>query len=521
MITGELKSQIDRIWNDFWTGGITNPLNVIEQFTYLIFLKQLDDRQKLYERDINEFGKSLKKPVYPEELYPLRWSSFKEEEPQKMFDLFTRSQPNLKDLTAFEFLKTIGADGGKFSEYMKGATFMINTPKLLDKVVQQIDKLPLNKRDTKGDLYEYMLSKIAEAGVNGQFRTPRHIIRMMVELTEPKKNDTICDPALGTAGFLVAASQYLHDTHSDWFLEKDFRDHYNSKMFNGNELDPSMMRIASMNLQLHGIETPNLQDGSALSENNDITGAFSLVLANPPFKGSLDFDEVEKSLLQITKTKNTELLFISLMLRMLKLGGRCAVIVPDGVLFRNNGAFKNLRKELVENQQMQAVISMPSGVFKPYAGVSTAILLFTKTNSGGTDKVWFYNMKADGLTLDDKRTPLLSDDAMEQIFTEPENMMDEAKGKSDIPFILTDWAKLNATPLNEETVAAFSDRTSQSFLVSKEELAANNYEFTFDSYKETVHEEVHYADPKEIIAEIEELDSKRTNALQLLKELLK
>lgn len=520
MITGELKSQIDRIWNDFWTGGITNPLNVIEQFTYLIFLKQLDDRHKLYEKDITHFGKSNKQPIYPEELKPLRWSEFKEEEPQKMFDLFTRSQKHLNDLTAFEFLKTIGVNGGKFSEYMKGATFMINTPKLLDKVVQQIDKLPLDKRDAKGDLYEYMLSKIAEAGINGQFRTPRHIIRMMVELAEPKKDDLICDPALGTAGFLVAASQYLHETHEDWFLEKDFREHYNQKMFSGIELDPSMMRIASMNLQLHGIETPNLEDGSALSESNDTSGAYSLILANPPFKGSLDYDEVEKSLLQITKTKNTELLFVSLMLRMLKLGGRCAVIVPDGVLFRNNGAFKNLRQELVENQQMQAVISMPSGVFKPYAGVSTAILIFTKTNSGGTDKVWFYNMQADGLTLDDKRTPLLSEEAMEQIFTEPENMLHEAKGKSDIPFILTDWTKLSGGILDEKTVAEFSDRTSKSFLVSKEELAANNYEFTFDSYKETVHEEVHYDAPTDIIAEIETLDAQRTDALKLLKELL-
>nr|WP_300675503.1 class I SAM-dependent DNA methyltransferase [Soonwooa sp.] len=516
MITGELKSQIDKIWNDFWTGGISNPLTVIEQFTYLIFLKQLDDRQMLYEKDINRLGSSQRKPIYKDNQEALRWSNFKDKDPEVMFDIFTRPKKELNGITAFDFMKTLGADGGKFSEYMKGATFMIPTSKLLDKVVQQIDKLPLEKKDTKGDLYEYMLSKIAEAGTNGQFRTPRHIIRMMVELMEPSEEDTICDPAMGTAGFLVNASQYLHEVHEDWFLEKDFREHYNKKMFNGIEIDPSMMRIASMNLQLHGIENPSLTGGSALAESNETTNQYSLILANPPFKGALDYDEVEKSLLQTTKTKKTELLFLSLILRMLRTGGRAAVIVPDGVLFGSSGAHKNIRKELVEEHQLQGVISMPSGVFKPYAGVSTAILIFTKTNSGGTDNVWFYDMKADGLSLDDKRNLLISEDAFDQVFSEPENIKDEVAGKCDIPNILLDWKTIYQQPSAEN----YKDRTQQSFLVPKAEIVANDYDLSINRYKEVVYEAVHYDAPKDIIADIKTLDAQRQAAIIELEKML-
>lgn len=519
MITGELKSQIDRIWNDFWTGGISNPLTVIEQFTYLIFLKQLDDKQILIEKEIAVLGGTSKKMIYTESQKELRWSYFKDKDPEVMFDLFRKPQRHLNDLTVFDFMKTLGADGGKFSQYIKGATFMIETPKLLDKVIQQIDKLPLNNRDTKGDLYEYMLGKIAEAGTNGQFRTPRHIIRMMVALMQPQKDDLICDPALGTAGFLVAAGQYLQDNHKDWFLEKEFRDHFNTNMFNGLEIDPSMMRIASMNLQLHGIENPNLEGGSALAESNNINGKFNLILANPPFKGALDYDEVESSLLQITKTKKTELLFLSLILRMLKLGGRAAVIVPDGVLFGSSTAHKNIRKELVENQQLQGVISMPSGVFKPYAGVSTAILLFTKTNSGGTDNVWFYDMKADGFSLDDKRTSLISEEVFEQIFSKPENTKNEVAEKCDIPNILMDW-KLLQTSDDKLQTTNFENRTTQSFLVPKAEIIANDYDLSINRYKEVIYETVQYDAPKTIIADIKTLDTQRQNAIIELEKML-
>lgn len=518
MITGELKSQIDRIWNDFWTGGISNPLTVIEQFTYLIFLKQLDDKQILIEKEIAMLGGSNKKPIYADSQRELRWSYFKDKDPEVMFDLFRRPQRHLNDLTVFDFMKTLGADGGKFSEYIKGATFMIETPKLLDKVVQQIDKLPLDNRDTKGDLYEYMLGKIAEAGTNGQFRTPRHIIRMMVELMQPKKGDTICDPSLGTAGFLVAAGQYLQDHHKEWFLEKEFRDHFNTAMFNGIEIDPSMMRIASMNLQLHGMENPNLIGGSALAESNDIHGQFNLVLANPPFKGALDYDEVESSLLQVTKTKKTELLFLALILRMLKLGGRAAVIVPDGVLFGSSGAHKNIRKELVENQQLQAVISMPSGVFKPYAGVSTAILLFTKTNSGGTDNVWFYDMQADGFSLDDKRNPQLSEEVFEQSFANPASVLEVMNGKCDIPNILIDWQTIASA--TKQTLNGFTDRTQKSFLIPKSEIVTNDYDLSINRYKEIVYDKVVYEKPQTLIADIKALDQKRLEAMKELEKML-
>lgn len=515
MITGELKSQIDKIWNDFWTGGISNPLTVIEQFTYLIFLKQLDDRQILIEKEINMLGGSSRKPIYAPEQKPLRWSSFKDKDPEVMFDLFTRPQREMGDVTVFDFMKGLGATGGVFSEYMKGATFMIPTAKLLDRVVQQIDKLPLEKRDTKGDLYEYMLSKIAEAGTNGQFRTPRHIIRMMVELMQPQKEDTICDPSCGTAGFLVSAGQYIHEMHPDWFNESEFREHFNKEMFNGIEIDPSMMRISAMNLQLHGMEHPNLIGKSALAESNDISSKYSLILANPPFKGALDYDEVESSLLKVTQTKKTELLFLALILRMLKLGGRTAVIVPDGVLFGSSGAHKSIRKELVENQRLQGVISMPSGVFKPYAGVSTAILLFTKTNSGGTDDVWFYDMKADGYSLDDKRNLLITEDALEQSFIEPENIIDEVKGKSDIADILMQWHYLGKGEKEK-----FADRTAQSFIVPKADIVANGYDLSINRYKETVYEEVAYEKPGTLIADIKALDLKRQRAIEELEKML-
>lgn len=511
MVTGELRSQIDRIWNDFWTGGISNPLTVIEQFTYLIFLKQLDDRQILIEKEKAMLGSSQRKNIYTKAQRELRWSYFKDKDPEVMFELFTKPQKSAGDLTAFDFMRTLGAAGGKFAEYMKGATFMIATPKLLDKVVQQIDQLPLDNRDTKGDLYEYMLSKIAEAGTNGQFRTPRHIIRMMVHLTRPQKEDTICDPAMGTAGFLVAASEYLHEKHPKWFLDKAFRDHYNKTMINGIEIDPSMMRIAAMNLQLHGVETPGLTGGSALAESNPLSGAYSLILANPPFKGALDYDEVEKSLLQTTKTRKTELLFVSLILRMLKLGGRAAVIVPDGVLFGSSTAHKNLRRELVENQQLQAVISMPSGVFKPYAGVSTAILLFTKTNRAETDNVWFYDMEADGFSLDDKRSPLIPEEALEKSFTDPESMAAETGGKCDIADILADWTHRDKIK---------SDRTKKSFWVPKADIVANGYDLSINRYKEVVYEAVAYEKPATLIKEIKALDTQRQAALEELEKML-
>lgn len=527
MITGELKSKIDKIWNDFWTGGISNPLTVIEQFTYLIFLKQLDAKQTSNEQAANLLGIPLEKPFYSEKHRPLRWSSFKEKDPEIMFNLFTKPQKELDDLTVFDFMKNIGQQGGVFAQYMKGAIFMIPTPKLLDKVVQQIDGLDLNNKDAKGDLYEYMLSKIAEAGTNGQFRTPRHIIRMMVEMVKPQQDDVICDPSCGTAGFLVAAGQYIYDKHQDWFTQKTFRDHFNNHMFNGVEFDPTMLRIGAMNLQLHGMENPTLIGKDALSESNGyIENQYSLILANPPFKGSLDYDEVESSLLKVTKTKKTELLFLALMLRMLKTGGRAAVIVPDGVLFGSSTAHKSIRKELVENQQLQAVISMPSGVFKPYAGVSTAILFFTKTNSGGTNNVWFYDMQADGLSLDDKRNLLIPEEAFEKCFTEPENIVNDVKGKCDIAQILLDANKLMNSSVSLSAVersqleTQFSNRTKPSFLVPKQDIINNDWDLSINRYKEIVYEEIEYETPEALINQIKDLDNKRNEALLNLEKMM-
>jgi type I restriction enzyme M protein len=519
MITGELKSQIDKIWNDFWTGGISNPMTVIEQFTFLIFLKQLDDKQLKKEKKATLMGLPITKPIYTAAQKPLRFSSFKNQDPEVMFNLFTQPQRELDDLTAFSFMKTLGEKGGVFSEYMQGAMFMIPNARLLDKVIQQIDTLPLDNRDTKGDLYEYMLGKIAEAGTNGQFRTPRHIIKMMVAMTKPTQQDVICDPSCGTAGFLVAAGEYVYDYHQDWFNDSEFRNHFNSNMFNGLEFDPTMLRIGSMNLQLHGIETPQLTGVDSLSNTNQIENKYSLVLANPPFKGSLDYDDVENSLLKITKTKKTELLFLSLMLRMMKLGGRAAVIVPDGVLFGSSNAHKSIREELVNNQKLEAVISMPSGVFKPYAGVSTAILFFTKTNSGGTNKVWFYDMKADGLSLDDKRNLLVDEADFNNCFTDFNKFANDPNftAKCDIPKILQEAEAL----LNVTTPVERPDRTSQSFLVPLQEIEDNDWDLSINRYKEIVYEEIEYAAPSEIIKDIETLDKERNQALEKLKQMLR
>lgn len=498
MITGELKSQVDKIWEAFWTGGVSNPMTVIEQFTYLLFIRRLDERQLLEEKKANMIGSSvpLSALFYKKEQQELRWHHFKNLEPKSMFDLFTKTTED-RPLTVFDHMKELGSGAGVFAKYMKGATFMIPTPKLLDQVVQMVDKIKMDDRDTKGDLYEYLLSKIATAGTNGQFRTPRHVIRMMVDMVQPKKDDVICDPSCGTAGFLVAAGEYVYEKHEDWFMDEDFRNHFNSRMFNGLEFDNTMLRIGAMNLQLHGIENPELIGVDSLSDANEITEKYSLILANPPFKGSLDYDSVEPSLLRVAKTKKTELIFLSLILRMLKTGGRAAVIVPDGVLFGSSNAHKAIRQEIIENHKLEAVISMPSGVFKPYAGVSTAVLFFTKTNSGGTDKVWFYDMAADGYSLDDKRSEIKT---------------------NDIPDIIQRFHSLT----NEDGGVAerSRSRTDKSFLVPFEEIKTNDWDLSINRYKEVVYEEIEYAPPSEIIADIKQLDKERNEALNRLEELL-
>lgn len=498
MITGEIKSQVDKIWEAFWTGGISNPLTVIEQFTYLLFLKKMDQEQKRLESQAMLTGDALENPVYQSEEKELRWSSFIHKDPESMFDLFTK--PLVNNQSVFDHMKNSGAevDENGVGNFLKGATFMVPTARLLDQVVQLIDQLDINNRDTSGDLYEYMLSKLSTAGTNGQFRTPRHIIKMMVEMMAPKATETICDPSSGSAGFLVASAEYFRDNHKDLFRDKAFNEHFNNQMFSGIEFDSTMLRIGAMNMQLHGIKKPNLIGRDALSEaNGEVKEQFSLILANPPFKGSLDYDAVETSLLKMVKTKKTELLFLALMLRMLKTGGRCAVIIPDGVLFGSSKAHKQIREEIISKNKLEAVISMPSGVFKPYAGVSTAIVVFTKTGTGGTDNVWFYDMKADGYSLDDKRS--------------------EVK-ENDIPDILARFSSLRDEA--KQSPESERKRTDQSFLVPLEEIKENDWDLSINRYKEIVYEEIEYDAPSDIIQAIETLDNERNEALANLKKML-
>ncbi|SFU37248.1 type I restriction enzyme M protein [Clostridium sp. DSM 8431] len=469
MITGELRSKIDRIWETFWTGGITNPLEVIEQFTYLLFIKDLDDNEIIEESNAELLGIPFE-GMFPSDKQYLRWSKFKNEEAGEMYRIISEE--------VFPFIKNIHGDKqSAYSRYMGDAMFKIPTPLMLSKIVDAIDNLDMSDKDAKGDLYEYLLSKVATAGTNGQFRTPRHIIKMMAELMKPTPEDIIVDPAMGTAGFLVGAEEYLREKHSDLFLVQGLKDHFNNKMFNGFDMDRTMLKIGAMNMMLHGVDNPNIQYKDSLSEVNTDSEDYTLILANPPFKGSLDYEAVSADLLKTTKTKKTELLFLALFLRILKTGGRCASIVPDGVLFGSTGGHKSIRKEIVENHKLEAIISMPSGVFKPYAGVSTAIMIFTKTGTGGTDKVWFYDMKADGRSLDDKRNPV---------------------DENDIPDIIERFNNLDKEVERK--------RTEQSFFVDVEEIRENGYDLSINKYKEIEYEEVVYDEPKVILERVRKLE---------------
>jgi type I restriction enzyme M protein len=499
MITGEIKSKVDRIWDTLWSGGISNPLTIIEQLTYLLFIKRLDEIHTLKENKANRLKKPIEEPIFTPQQDSLRWSRFKETSPEEMFT-------TVRD-HAFPFIKTLGQSvsgegGSTYSHHMKDATFMMPTPRVLANIVDQLDAIDMADSDTKGDLYEYMLGKIASAGQNGQFRSPRHIIQLMVDMTAPTPKDKICDPACGTAGFLVASSEYLHTHHSETiYKDAAARRRFNEATFHGYDFDSTMLRIGSMNMLLHGVENPDIRYKDSLSENDeDDTEKYSLILANPPFAGSLDYESTAKDLQRIVKTKKTELLFMALFLRMLQTGGRAAVIVPDGVLFGSSNAHQQIRKLLVEDQKLDAVISMPSGVFKPYAGVSTAILFFTKTNSGGTDHVWFYDMKQDGFSLDDKRTP------------QPD--------KSDLPDILARWKRLGIVDRGSKSDEGKRKRTDQSFLVPKAEIVANGYDLSLNRYKEVVHETVEHDSPKKILTRLAKLEDEITKGRKELEGLL-
>lgn len=484
MITGELKSKVDRVWDAFWSGGISNPLEVIEQITYLLFIRRLDDLNTLAEMKARRTGK--KEGIFFDATQQdLRWSVFKNDEPAQMYRTVGEK--------VFPFLRTLGGDGSTYGEHMKDARFTIPTPQLLSRVVDMLDDIPMADRDTTGDLYEYLLAKIATAGVNGQFRTPRHIIKLMVDMVAPQPSDEICDPACGTAGFLVAAAEYIRDTHPQALTDAAQRHHFHHSMFHGFDFDRTMLRIGSMNMLMHGIEAPDIRYRDSLSEGaSGEADKYTLILANPPFAGSLDYESTSKDLLRVVKTKKTELLFLALFLKLLKPGGRAAVIVPDGVLFGSTKAHKELRRILVEDQKLDAVVKLPSGVFRPYAGVSTAILYFTKTNSGGTDHVWFYDVHADGYSLDDKRNAI------------------EA---NDLPDVLARWQHRTTTERDRA-------RTEQSFCVPKDDIAAQGYDLSINRYKEIVHDDVEYRPPLEIIADIEKLEQEIVQGLADLKAML-
>ena len=499
MITGELKNKIDGLWNVLATGGLTNPLEVIEQITYLMFIHDLDETDNKNAKECAMLGLSFKS-IFAGDIevgdrtidgQQLKWSTFRDLPANKMYSIVQE--------WVFPFIKNLHSDkNSAYSKYMDDAIFKLPTPLILSKVVDCLDEIyalmgKTNEADIRGDVYEYLLSKISTAGRNGQFRTPRHIIKMMVELMDPKPGETICDPACGTCGFLVGASDYLRERYrNEILMNKENREHYMNHMFYGFDMDRTMLRIGAMNMMTHGVESPFIEYRDSLSDQNIDNDKYSLILANPPFKGSLDADSVSSDLLKVTKTKKTELLFLALFLRTLKVGGRCACIVPDGVLFGSSNAHKQIRKTLIENNRLEAVISMPSGVFKPYAGVSTGILIFTKTGHGGTDKVWFYDMKADGYSLDDKRTVVK---------------------ENDIPDIIDRFNNLDKEVERR--------RIDQSFFVDKEEIVENDYDLSINKYKEVIYEKVEYPPTSEILADIESLNKEIEKNLEELKALLK
>lgn len=498
MITGELKNKIDNLWNIFWTGGLTNPLDVIEQITYLMFIHDLDESDTKKSKDSvmlgiahsSIFSGKVNINGVSTDASQLKWSVFHDFSAPQMYDVVS--------MGVFPFIKYLHGDkNSAYSKYMGDAIFKVPTAQKLSQIVDSLDDIfefvrKNPESDTRGDLYEYLLSKIATAGTNGQFRTPRHIIRMMVELLEPKPDDVICDPAFGTSGFLLAAAEYLKENYLKEIFYDDLRkSHFNNAMFTGFDMDRTMLRIGAMNMMTHGIENPNIEYRDSLSDQNPDTNKFSLILTNPPFTGSLDYDIVSSDLLKAAKTKKTELLFLVLFLRMLKVGGRCASIVPDGVLFGSSNAHKSVRREIIENHRLEAVISMPSGVFKPYAGVSTAILIFTKTNHGGTDKVWFYDMSADGFSLDDKRSPV---------------------SENDIPDIVSRFRNLKGELCRE--------RNDKSFFVDKAEIVSNDYDLSVNKYKKVVYEKVVYKPADEILNELNVLEDEIRCGLDELKRVL-
>ena len=510
MITGVIKNKIDKIWTDIWAGGITNPLTVIEQLTYLMFIRSLDEKELELEEFANMTGETSDL-IFPqsETGQAMRWSKFKDKDAREIFNIISKyAFPAVKKMKygklpdfdeKGELIEIPDREDGEqmqtaFTRYMDSAVFVIPNANILEKIVTGLDELyenNLQETDVRGDLYEYMLNKLNQSGTNGQFRTPTHIINMMVELIQPTPDDLICDPACGTAGFLVSSAEYIRKHYESAMTPEQWQ-HFETKAFTGYDTDQTMLRISAMNLMLHSITNPDIDYKDSVSKQNNVSGKYTVCLANPPFKGSVDAESIHDNLKSVTNTKKTELLFLALFLRLLQKGGRCACIVPDGVLFGSSKAHKAIRKELIENHQLKAVISMPSGVFKPYAGVSTAVLVFVKTDAGGTENVWFYDMKADGLSLDDKRSQV---------------------AENDIPDIIQRFHNLDGETNRE--------RTEQSFFVPKQEIIDNDYDLSINKYKKTEYVAVEYPPTEEIMAELESLNEQVAIEMAELKEMLK
>lgn len=496
MITGDIKQKVDAVWQTFWNNGFTQPSAIFEQMTYLLFMKMLDEKQREKESIANLTGDALLNPIFPEGMWlnpttdqivpynEMRWHVFKEMEPARMLNRVRND--------VFVFLRHIGGEGSAYSRAMEDTVFQITNARLLSRVVEGIEELASDGADMMGDVYEYMLSKMAASGTNGQFRTPRHIIRMMVELMRPTLDDTICDPAMGSAGFIMEAAKYIQEHQADELLNEEVMQQFRSEMFHGSDSDASMMRIGCMNMMLHDVDEPNLYYRNSLSDENNDTNKYTLCLANPPFAGSLDQDDIAHSLRAAVKTKKTELLFLALMMRMLQKGGRCASIVPDTVLTGDAQAYKTIRSALVDSHCLQAVIAMPSGVFQPYSGVSTAIIIFTKTGTGGTDKVWFYDMRADGFSLTTQRTP--------------------TPDQNDIPDLIHRFHHLDA-----ETDRS---RKEQSFFVSADEIRENDYDLSYKRYHKVEREAVVYDAPEVIMVRMEERQRVIDTAFAEFKKLL-
>ncbi len=509
MVTGVIKNKVDKIWTDIWAGGITNPLTIIEQLTYLMFIRSLDIKE-LEQEEFDNSTLTKGERIFPETVngQSMRWSKFKDKDPREIFTVLSqRIFPAIKNMkygrlpdfdeqgNMIEIPDQIGKRNNEtaFARYMEDAMFLIPNPQTLQKIITGLEDLYQNDiedLDMQGDLYEYMLGKLSTAGQNGQFRTPKHIREMMVEMLDPTPDDLICDPACGTAGFLVSAAEYIREKYEDTMTPEQW-EKYDKDVFTGFEIDRTMLRISAMNLMLHSISNPDIDYRDSVSKQNQIKDKYTVCLANPPFKGTVDAESINDNLKAITDTKKTELLFVALFLRMLQRGGRCACIVPDGVLFGSSKAHKSLRKELVEKHQLKAVISMPSGVFKPYAGVSTAVLIFVKTDDGGTDNVWFYDMKADGYSLDDKRSEV---------------------SENDIPDIIKRFKNIDDEKNRE--------RSEQSFFVPKQEIVDNDYDLSINKYKKVEYVPVEYPPTSEIIGEIEKIEKEIAEEFSELKKLL-